>query len=228
MENYETWQDILDGILLKTDESVQNFPVENRTVSINEEYLFLYTLINKYNVGKEWTAANTDNNWYDQTLTAGDTELPNLKQGVIRKVEFQLTGESYWHTAERTSVRAFEGLCGSVSEAIETVTIPEYFIERDGNIQLLGELSVDATVRIFISDDLKLLTSGDEAEEPRLPLFARVLLVLAPSLEFMDRHNMLGVGKYEQRYITVLKQLRDSVRETAPPRKLKMKSVRRK
>ncbi len=228
MANYTTFQNILDGILLKTLETAQNFPEEDRMVGINEEYQFLHTLINKFNVGKEWTATDTDNNYYDQTLTAGDTELTNTKEGSIRKIQYKLTGESHWYTLERTSVEAFEGTCGSVSEALETVTLPEYYIERDGNIELLGKLSVDATIRIFISEDLTLLSSSNKEDEPRIPKFARVLLVLAPTLEYMHRHNMHGTEKYNERYVMVLNQLKDWVKQTTPPRKLKVKSVRRK
>lgn len=224
IENYKTFQDILDGILIKTLETDQNFPEEDRIVGINEEYLFLRQLVDRYNVGREFTVTVSDSNYYDQTLTAGNNQLTNSKDGVIRKIEYKIDGESTWHKLKRTSVAAYEG---DLSDDLDTVTTPDYFIERNGNITLIGTLNTDATVRIWIGDDLVLLSATNKTDEPRLPLFARVLLVLSPTIEYMERHNMHGVDKYKERYALVLNEFRRWAKQASPNRQMRVKSVRR-
>ena len=225
-----TFQEILDDILIKTGNKgvAQNFPVSERTELINEEYIFLRRVIDKYLPAKEITETDTDNNYYDQTLLAAATQVPNTKQGTIRKLEYQVTGSADWVPLNRTSVISYESEYGSVSKALGS-GIPTHYIERLGNIQVLGIFGVNATIRIWITDDLVLLQTGvNEASTPRLPRFAHVLLKLGPTLQYKNDHNMHGTEKDNQRYLDTLVELHKWAKQSAPRSKLSFKSRRRK
>ena len=225
MENYKTFQNILDGILLKCRESAQDFPEEERIVAVNEEYLYLQRIIDRYNPGTEWTSQDTDTNYVDITMNANVSKVPHDKTGVIRRVEYRIDGESNWHEVDRTSAKTYTGL--SLSDALERKAHPTQYISRMGSIQLVGKIDSNYTVRIYVADDVTLLSASNKTAEPRLPMFARTLLVLSPTIEYMDEEESQTVKKHEERYFTVMREFVLWAKGGAPKRRYRNKSKRR-
>jgi hypothetical protein len=177
-----TLQELLDRITDYTsDIGMVNYTIEARVRDLNSNYLRLVRKVN-FLKGKEWTNTSADTNVTAAVLTAATGLLTITKDSEIDRVEAE--GLNGW-----VKLKKFvqEDYSGSYTKLQDTDGEPEFYLERDGNIEIFPKPVADTAIRIFQSDEPTQFTQADLAFEPRLSGFSHEILAIQSSMDYYSR-----------------------------------------